>query len=119
MIIGEARSECSMAIAKLTNHSAIPQISYASTSPELSDNSKYPYFFRTCPSDVHQARALSELITVHEWATMGTIAVDDRYSSELIRRTEKELVKNNVELAARERLKSGNDEDVEKHLSLV
>ena len=119
MIIGEARSECSMAIARMTNHSTMPQISYASTSPLLSDKSKYPYFFRTCPSDEYQAKALSELIRVHEWETLGTIAIEDPYSSSLIDRTERELVKNDVMLAAQERMKSRNYKDVDKHLTAV
>ncbi len=119
MIIGEARSECSIAISMQTNHSVIPQISYASTSPLLSDKTKYPYFFRTCPSDVHQAKALSELVTIHDWQTLGTIAVEDKYSLELIRRTEKELVANDVELPVKERMTPRNFEEVAGHLSKV
>ena len=119
MIIGEARSECSIAISMQTNHSMIPQISYASTSPLLSDKTKYPYFFRTCPSDVHQANALSELVTEHDWQTVGTIAVKDKYSMELIRRTEKELIADDVELAAQERMTPRKFEDVAEHLGEV
>ena len=119
MIIGEARSECSKAISRQTNHSVIPQISYASTSPFLSDKTRYPYFFRTCPSDVQQAKALSELISVHEWKTLGTIAVEDPYSLELIRRTESELLAKDVSLATQERMKPKKFEDVAGHLSKV
>ena len=119
MIIGGARSECSIAISMQTNHSVIPQISYASTSPLLSDKTKYPYFFRTCPSDVHQASALSKLVTEHDWQTVGTIAVEDKYSLELIRRTEKELIANDVELAAQERMTPRKFEDVAGHLGEV
>ena len=119
MIIGEARSECSIAISRQTNHSVIPQISYASTSPLLSEKTKYPYFFRTCPSDAHQAKALSSLVTAHDWQTLGTIAVEDEYSLELIRRTEEELLANDVELAAQERMVPRNFEDVAGHLRKV
>ena len=119
MIIGEARSECSIAISRQTNHSVVPQISYASTSPFLSDKTKYPYFFRTCPSDAHQAKALSELVMAHDWQTLGTIAVKDEYSLELIRRTEKELVANDIILAAKELMTPRKFEDVEEHLSNV
>lgn len=119
MIIGEARSECSIAISRQTNHSVVPQISYASTSPFLSDKTKYPYFFRTCPSDAHQAKALSELVMAHDWQTLGTIAVKDEYSLELIRRTEKELVANDIILAAKELMTPRKFEDVEEHLSNI
>lgn len=119
MIIGEARSECSMAISKQTNHSAIPQISYASTSPFLSDKTKYPYFFRTCPSDAHQAKALGKLVTHHEWKTLGTIAVKDEYSKELIRRAEKELQNDGVVVAAQERMTPRKFGEVAGHLRKV
>lgn len=119
MIIGEARSECSIAISRQTNHSVIPQISYASTSSLLSEKTKYPYFFRTCPSDTHQAKALSELVMRHDWQTLGTIAVEDQYSLDLIRHTEKELLANDVMLAAQERMIPRNYENVAGHLRKV
>ncbi|XP_028407746.1 LOW QUALITY PROTEIN: uncharacterized protein LOC114530333 [Dendronephthya gigantea] len=119
MIIGEARSECSIAISKQTNHSAIPQISYASTSPFLSDKTKYPYFFRTCPSDVHQAKALGKLVTHHEWKALGTISVKDEYSKELIRRTEKELQNDGINLAAQERMTPRKFREIAGHLRKI
>ena len=36
----------------------ITQISYLSTAVLLSDIKEYPYFFRTVPSDIHQAHAI-------------------------------------------------------------
>lgn len=55
----------------------------------------------------------------HEWHSLGTIAVDDQYSMGLIRRTEQELLKNDVQLAAQERMVSRKFEDVEGHLQMV
>ena len=40
----------------------IPQISYQSTSPTLSDRERFSYFFRTVPSDVTQAYAILEIL---------------------------------------------------------
>ena len=119
MIIGEARSECSIAISKQTNHTLVPQISYASTSPFLSDKIKFPFFFRICPSDVYQAKALGELVKIHEWKKMGTIAIKDEYSRELVRLTEKILTKENIVLGAQERMKHGDYKDVANHLKEV
>lgn len=36
----------------------IPQISYASTAPDLSDNSRYDFFSRVVPSDTYKNKML-------------------------------------------------------------
>ena len=47
-----------MEVARLGRLFKVPQISYLSTAVLLSDKKEYPYFFRTVPSDIHQARAI-------------------------------------------------------------
>ena len=51
----------------------IPQISYASTSPELSDRERFPYFSRVLPSDTLQAEAMSILVKSLNWNYVATI----------------------------------------------
>ncbi len=51
----------------------MPQISYASTSPELSNKEKFPYFSRVLPSDTLQAEAMSTLVQSLEWNYVTTI----------------------------------------------
>ena len=55
----------------------------------------------------------------HDWQTLGTVAVEDQYSLDLIRRTEKELLANDVKLAAQERMIPRNYEDIAGHLRKV
>ena len=69
----------------------IPQISYGSTSAVLSDKTKYKYFFRTCPSDVHQASALAALFRKYLLPEVGTVATNDVYGKELADLFEKEV----------------------------
>ena len=38
------------------------QISYLSTSPDLSRKDKFPFFMRTVPPDIHTALAITELL---------------------------------------------------------
>uniref|UniRef100_A0A1I8IN37 G_PROTEIN_RECEP_F3_4 domain-containing protein n=1 Tax=Macrostomum lignano TaxID=282301 RepID=A0A1I8IN37_9PLAT len=45
----------------------IPQISYASTSPELSDVNRFDYFFRVVPSDIDQAKAMAAIVRRMGW----------------------------------------------------
>ncbi|XP_041349145.1 uncharacterized protein LOC121368478 [Gigantopelta aegis] len=56
--IGSYSSDQSIYLARILKDLEIPQISYASTSTQLKDQFRYPYFFRTVPADDHQARAM-------------------------------------------------------------
>lgn len=69
----------------------IPQISYGSTSAILSDKAKYKYFFRTCPSDVHQAAVLAALFRKYLFPEVGTVATNDIYGKQLADMFEKEV----------------------------
>lgn len=44
----------------------VPQISYGSTSPALSNKDTYPYFLRTVPPDSIQGRAFWQWIVAFE-----------------------------------------------------
>ncbi|XP_035218616.1 metabotropic glutamate receptor 3-like, partial [Stegodyphus dumicola] len=61
-IIGGQSSSVSIQLANLLRLFRVPQVSYQSTSPTLSNKEKYDYFFRTVPSDVNQAHAILEIL---------------------------------------------------------
>ena len=71
----------------------VPQLSYGSTSPSLSDKNKYKYFYRTCASDVHQASALAALFKKYRWPEVGTVTTDDLYGSGLMAEFSKKVTK--------------------------
>ena len=60
------------------------QISYGSSCDCLSDKTQYPFFLRTVPSDVYQAAAMAHLMDNFHWVYVGTLAVDDDYSRNLL-----------------------------------
>lgn len=57
----------------------IPQISYASTSSELSDKSRFDYFSRVVPPDNLQARAMVDIVKQLGWKYVSTVAVEGNY----------------------------------------
>lgn len=61
-IIGGQSSEVSLQLANLLRLFQVPQVSYMSTSPTLSDKRLYEYFFRTVPSDTNQVDAIVEIL---------------------------------------------------------
>ncbi|XP_060604760.1 uncharacterized protein LOC132757490 isoform X2 [Ruditapes philippinarum] len=60
--IGDIGSSISIAVAELLSRLHFVQLSFASTSPVLSDRSKYPYFMRVVTPDDAQARAIIKII---------------------------------------------------------
>lgn len=72
-VVGASRSSFSIEVAKLLRLFKIPQVSYASTSAELSNNKKYSYFARTVPPDTQQALAMLEVINEFKWTSVFTI----------------------------------------------
>lgn len=51
----------------------LQQISYSSTSPELSDKKNYPYFYRTIPDDTSLNEPRIALLKTFKWSHVGTI----------------------------------------------
>jgi hypothetical protein len=57
----------------------IPQISYASTAPELSDNNRYDFFSRVVPPDSYQAQAMVDIVKAMGWNYVSTLASEGSY----------------------------------------
>lgn len=88
-IVGPALSVNSMAVTSIAQLFAIPQISYASTAQELGNSMRYPYFFRTVPSDGQQTEVIAALVRHFGWSYVTIIYTDDDYGrsgSRLLRR---------------------------------
>lgn len=57
----------------------IPQVSYASTAPELSDNTRYDFFSRVVPPDTLQAQAMVDIVKAMRWNYVSTVASEGNY----------------------------------------
>ncbi|XP_029529756.2 extracellular calcium-sensing receptor-like [Oncorhynchus nerka] len=79
VIIGDAHSSASMVVAQTLGPFDLPMVSYFATCACLSDNWKYPSFFRTVPSDAFQARGMAKLLRLLRWVWVGLVSEDDDY----------------------------------------
>ncbi|XP_043932416.1 metabotropic glutamate receptor 4 [Protopterus annectens] len=78
-VIGASSSSVSIMVANILRLFKIPQISYASTAPELSDNSRYDFFSRVVPSDTYQAQAMVDIVKALKWNYVSTLASEGSY----------------------------------------
>lgn len=54
-------------------------MSYASTAPELSDNTRYDFFSRVVPPDTYQAQAMVDIVRAMNWNYVSTVASEGSY----------------------------------------
>lgn len=80
-VIGGQSSAVSIQLANLLRLFRVPQVSYQSTSPTLSNKHRFGYFFRTVPSDVNQAHAILELLRAFRWTYVSVVYSDTDYGN--------------------------------------
>ncbi|KAK3540045.1 hypothetical protein QTP70_023816 [Hemibagrus guttatus] len=78
-VIGASASSVSIMVANVLRLFEIPQISYASTAPELSDNNRYDFFSRVVPPDSYQAQAMVDIVKALGWNYVSTLASEGNY----------------------------------------
>ncbi|MEC9263587.1 MAG: ABC transporter substrate-binding protein, partial [Candidatus Thermoplasmatota archaeon] len=82
-VAGAACSGASMAANAVLSAAGVPQVSYASTNPGLSDASAYPGFWRVVPSDAIQGPAMSDMVGAAGVGNPALIHMTNDYGSGL------------------------------------
>ncbi|GAB5373105.1 hypothetical protein AAMO2058_001721800 [Amorphochlora amoebiformis] len=80
-LLGPNSSSTSKAVSPIATVYKAPHVSYAATSPELSDKLTYPEFFRTPPEDSAQAKAIVQFIQNIGWKRFNVINSLDTYGN--------------------------------------
>uniref|UniRef100_A0A4W4HA86 G-protein coupled receptors family 3 profile domain-containing protein n=1 Tax=Electrophorus electricus TaxID=8005 RepID=A0A4W4HA86_ELEEL len=84
-IVGDSSSTPSIAMARTLGLFGIPQVnilcSHSATCACLSDKRQFPAFFRTVPSDEHQAAALARMVKYYGWSWIGAVRSDTDYGN--------------------------------------
>ena len=74
-------SSVTIPVGFLMTEKKIPVISASASSPDLDDRINFPYFLRTVPSDVEQARAMISIIKRMGWNYVSLLYVENNYGS--------------------------------------
>ncbi|XP_031783188.1 metabotropic glutamate receptor 2 isoform X3 [Nasonia vitripennis] len=103
-VVGAASSVTSIQVANLLRLFRIPQVSFFSTSPELSNKQRFEYFTRTIPSDHYQVKAMVEIIKQMNWTYVSVIYEESNYGVKAFEELESLLAKNGICIAIKEKL---------------
>jgi len=95
-IVGAASSRVSIPVADLGSMHQILQVSFASTSPLLSNRVRYPFFYRTVPPDNLQTQAIIDIIRRFNWTQFSIIYVEDAYGQPGARALRQLAMNNNI-----------------------
>lgn len=82
-VIGGATSDTTDALSSVLTARGINQISYAATATQFSDDSKYPFFLRTVPSDLDQAVVFVDVLSEFGWRYVSVVFSDNIYGNDL------------------------------------
>ncbi|KAK3101014.1 hypothetical protein FSP39_000269 [Pinctada imbricata] len=115
-VIGPSTSEESMQVATLLKLFKLPQISYAATSPELSDKDVLPFFLRTVPSDYFQIQVIFSIMTRFKWSYFSMIHEDSNYGENGAAVIEENVRDANLCLGLKHRV---SKRDSDKHLQIL
>ena len=80
-VAGAACSGASMGANSILAPAGVPMLSYASTSPTLSDSMTYPDFYRIAPSDELQGKALADLVASQGYTSTAVLSMNNDYGS--------------------------------------
>jgi PGF-CTERM protein len=79
VIIGTTGSGPSMAIIDITTGNGVLQISSSNTGPDFTTYPDNDLYFRTCPSDALQGRAMARLAVKEGYKTASTLVLNNPY----------------------------------------
>ncbi|KAL1428247.1 hypothetical protein MTO96_002645 [Rhipicephalus appendiculatus] len=80
-VLGAASSVTSIQVANLLRLFKIPQVSFFSTSPELSNKKRFEYFLRTVPSDESQVQAMVGIVKLLKWTYVSILYEESTYGN--------------------------------------
>ncbi|MCL7475138.1 MAG: ABC transporter substrate-binding protein [Methanosarcinales archaeon] len=78
-IIGAAGSSISLSFIEITTGNHVVQISPSNTAPDFTTYEDDDFYFRTCPSDALQGKAMALLAIEENYTTASTLVLNNAY----------------------------------------
>uniref|UniRef100_A0ABM0MHP6 Gamma-aminobutyric acid type B receptor subunit 1-like n=1 Tax=Saccoglossus kowalevskii TaxID=10224 RepID=A0ABM0MHP6_SACKO len=100
MAIGGGCSVSTAPVAAFSHLFNVIQVSYASSTPQLSNKLNYPLFFRTKSSDVDQNIGRIAIMKYYGWKRAATLYQDDMYFVMVIHDMIRRMQINGIKLLA-------------------
>ncbi|PFX29218.1 Metabotropic glutamate receptor 8 [Stylophora pistillata] len=114
-VVGPFRSDVSVAVANLLRVFNIPQVSYGSTTPVLSNKDLYGYFLRTVPSNSYQGKAMVDVVRHFGWSYVMTVYSPGEYGERGMVKFYEEAERAGICIANKKKLPSfPTEEDFDK-----
>ena len=110
-VIGATRSDVSIPVANILRAFDIPQVSFLSTSPALSNKDIYSYFFRTISSDTFQAKAMVDVVQSFGWKYVLTVSSTTQFAAKGMKRFNKDAERANICIKKKIELKNFSTRD--------
>uniref|UniRef100_A0ABM5EIU5 Vomeronasal type-2 receptor 26-like isoform X2 n=1 Tax=Pogona vitticeps TaxID=103695 RepID=A0ABM5EIU5_9SAUR len=101
-VIGALTSPSSIQMANVLSTYKVPQLSYGSFDPVLSDQTQFPFFFRMIPNEEPQYDGIVELLKYFAWKWIGLLLSSDGTGEAFLRTLRPRLLQNNICVAVTE-----------------
>ncbi|TKY70232.1 Glutamate receptor 3.6 [Spatholobus suberectus] len=75
-IIGPHSSVTAHVVTHIANELQVPLLSFSALDPTLS-SLQFPFFIRTCHSDLYQMAAIADLVDYYDWKDVIAVYIDD------------------------------------------
>ncbi|XP_076002384.1 extracellular calcium-sensing receptor-like [Genypterus blacodes] len=119
LVIGADSSTVGKILSNVLGPMFVPVISYLASCPCLSDRHKFPNFFRTIPSDIHQARAMAWLAIRFHWTWIGAVVAKNDYGHMALKAFQEEIQGKGVCLAFAETVNRDTIKRDARHAALT
>lgn len=106
-IVGPARSATAKPMGVMQSVDSVPSVSYWASSPQLSDQSAYPFFNRVFHDDNYMAKVTIGALRVLGWRHFSLLRADDAYGAGLEEALTVDAQLQQVELSRIARLRVG------------
>ncbi|ORZ35348.1 periplasmic binding protein-like I [Catenaria anguillulae PL171] len=108
-VIGEYSSSITIPMALAGNNFPLWQCSGSATSPDLSNKTTFPWFFRALPADSAQGVMMAKFVKLMQWKNVAILFASDAYGTGIMSTFSAESQRLNINIATSQSFTSGDE----------